>query len=163
MSAASQGLILIVDDNPVQSRLYGDVLQAEGFSVIAMPNAKEAEQFLLANMPSVILLDIMMPDIDGIEACQRFRKQIGERAPILFLTASDTVDILLSAFKAGGDDFVVKTSGLQKLVERVKYWRNPTSRGDTPVRRQAKITQIEKRLGSQPDVIRPVPNKSSPL
>ena len=163
MSAASQGLILIVDDNPVQSRLYGDVLQAEGFSVIAMPNAKEAEQFLLANMPSVILLDIMMPDVDGIEACQRFRKQIGERAPILFLTASDTVDILLSAFKAGGDDFVVKTSGLQKLVERVKYWRNPTSRGDTPVRRQAKITQIEKRLGSQPDVIRPVPNKSSPL
>ncbi len=163
MSAASQGLILIVDDNPVQSRLYGDVLQAEGFSVIAMPNAKEAEQFLLANMPSVILLDIMMPDIDGIEACQRFRKQIGERAPILFLTASDTVDILLSAFKAGGDDFVVKTSGLQKLVERVKYWRNPASRGDTPVRRQAKITQIEKRLGSQPDVIKPVPNKSSPL
>lgn len=163
MSAASQGLILIVDDNPVQSRLYGDVLQAEGFSVIAMPNAKEAEQFLLANMPSVILLDIMMPDIDGIEACQRFRKQIGERAPILFLTASDTVDILLSAFKAGGDDFVVKTSGLQKLVERVKYWRNPASRGDTPVRRQAKITQIEKRLGSQPDVIKPVTNKSSPL
>jgi CheY-like chemotaxis protein len=68
MAVGAQGLVLLVDDNPVQSRLYGDVLKAEGFSVIVMPNAKEAEQFLLANMPSVILLDIMMPDVDGIEA-----------------------------------------------------------------------------------------------
>lgn len=150
MSAAAQGLILLVDDNPVQSRLYGDVLKAEGFTVVAMSNAKEAEQFLLANVPSVILLDIMMPDVDGIEACQRFRRQIGERAPILFLTASDTVDILLSAFKAGGDDFVVKTSGLQKLVERVKYWRSPASRNDTQGRRQTRIAQIEKRLAPPP-------------
>jgi DNA-binding response OmpR family regulator len=147
MSAAAQGLILLVDDNPVQSRLYGDVLSAEGFTVIAMPSAREAEQFLLANMPSVILLDIMMPDIDGLEACQRFRKLIGERAPILFLTASDTVDILLAAFKAGGDDFVVKTSGLAKLVERVKHWRSPAARTGAPARRQAKVAQIEKRLG----------------
>lgn len=146
MSAPAQGLILLVDDNPVQSRLYGDVLTTEGFTVVAVSNAKEAEQFLLANMPSLILLDIMMPDIDGIEACHRFRKQIGERAPILFLTASDTVDILLSAFKAGGDDFVVKTSGLKKLVERVKYWRSPVSRNDTQSLRQSKILQIEKRL-----------------
>ncbi|HEY4133599.1 MAG TPA: response regulator [Alphaproteobacteria bacterium] len=148
MSSASQGFVLLVDDNPVQSRLYGDVLKAEGFSVFAAPNAKEAEQFLLANMPSIILLDIMMPDVDGIEACQRFRKQIGERVPILFLTASDTVDILLAAFKAGGDDFVVKTSGITKLVERVKFWRSPASRGDALARRQAKIAQIEKRLGA---------------
>lgn len=159
MAAVAQGLILLVDDNPVQSRLYGDVLQAEGFSVIAMPNAKEAEQFLLANMPTVILLDIMMPDIDGIEACHRFRKLIGERAPILFLTASDTVDILLSAFKAGGDDFIVKTSGLQKLVERVKHWRNLASRGDTPARRLAKIAQIEKRLGPSLPAAAPAPAK----
>jgi DNA-binding response OmpR family regulator len=146
MSVPAQGLILLVDDNPVQSRLYGDVLTTEGFTVVAVSNAKEAEQFLLANMPSLILLDIMMPDIDGIEACHRFRKQIGERAPILFLTASDTVDILLSAFKAGGDDFVVKTSGLKKLVERVKYWRHPVSRTDTQSLRHSKILQIEKRL-----------------
>ncbi len=150
MAVASQGLILLIDDNAVQSRLYGDVLKAEGFTVVAMSNAKEAEQFLLANVPSVILLDIMMPEVDGIEACQRFRKQIGERAPILFLTASDTVDILLAAFKAGGDDFVVKTSGLAKLVERVKYWRNPTSRSDTQGRRLSKISQIEKRLSPSP-------------
>ena len=148
MSSASQGLVLLVDDNPVQSRLYGDVLTAEGFSVFAAPNAKEAEQFLMANLPSIILLDIMMPDVDGIEACQRFRKQIGERVPILFLTASDTVDILLAAFKAGGDDFVVKTSGITKLVERVKFWRSAASRGDAPARRQTKIAQIEKRLGA---------------
>jgi DNA-binding response OmpR family regulator len=84
---------------------------------------------------------------------------IGERAPILFLTASDTVDILLSAFKAGGDDFIVKTSGLQKLVERVKHWRNPASRGDTPARRLAKIAQIEKRLGPSLHAAAPAPVK----
>lgn len=150
MAAPAQGLILLVDDNPVQARLYSDVLKAEGFTVVAFSNAKEGEQFLLANVPSVILLDIMMPDVDGIEACQRYRKQIGERAPILFLTASDTVDVLLSAFKAGGDDFVVKTSGIAKLVERVKYWRTPASRTDTLTRRQARIAQIEKRLAPSP-------------
>jgi DNA-binding response OmpR family regulator len=150
MAIPSQGLILLVDDNAVQSRLYGDVLMAEGFTVVAMSNAKEAEQFLLANVPSVILLDIMMPDVDGIEACQRFRKQIGERSPILFLTASDTVDILLAAFKAGGDDFFVKINGHAKLVERVKYWRNLASRSDNHGRRQIKIAQIEKRLAPTP-------------
>ena len=142
MVIPSQGLILLVDDNAVQSQLYGDILMAEGFTVVAMSNAKEAEQFLLANVASVILLDIMMPDVDGIQACQRFRKQIGERAPILFPTASDTVDILLAAFKAGAADFVVKPNGRNKLVERVKYWRNLASRSDTQGRRQIKIAQI---------------------
>lgn len=150
MPAPAQGLILLVDDNSVQSRLYSDVLKAEGFTVVSFSNAKEGEQFLLANLPSVILLDIMMPEVDGIEACQRYRKLIGERAPIIFLTASDTVDVLLSAFKAGGDDFVVKTSGITKLVERVKYWRAPASRTDTLTRRQARIAQIEKRLAPSP-------------
>lgn len=150
MAVSAQGLVLIVDDNPVQARLYGDVLETEGFTVVAFSTAKEGEQFLLANMPTVILLDIMMPDIDGIEACQRYRKQIGERAPILFLTASDTADVLLSAFKAGGDDFLVKTSGIAKLVERVKHWRLPASRTNTLTRRQARIAQIEKRLAPSP-------------
>jgi CheY-like chemotaxis protein len=54
MSVPAQGLILLVDDNPVQSRLYGDVLTAEGFTVVAMSNAKEAEQFLLANVHSAV-------------------------------------------------------------------------------------------------------------
>ena len=102
---------------------------------------------LLANVPSLMLLDIMMPDIDGIEACQRFRKQIGERAPILFLTASDTVDILLAAFKAGGDDFVVNTSGLAKLVERVKYWRD--RRRAATARAAAKSRSPRSRSGSR--------------
>ena len=54
--------------------LYGDVLSTQGYHGFAAETVKEAEQFLLGNLPSVIVLDIMMPEVDGIEACQRFRK-----------------------------------------------------------------------------------------
>ena len=72
----AHGLILLVEDNSVQRRLYSDVLITQGYTVFAAENVKEAEQFLLSNMPSLIILDIMMPEIDGIEACPERRSKV---------------------------------------------------------------------------------------
>ena len=124
MTHDTHGLILLVDDNPIQRRLYSDVLTADGYSVFAAGDVKEAEQFLLGNKPSLIVLDIMMPDVDGIEACHRFRKTLGERIPILFLTAADTMNVVLAAMKAGGDDYIVKSGSTSHLLDRVRHWRH---------------------------------------
>lgn len=124
MTHDAHGLILLVDDNPIQRRLYSDVLTTDGYTVFAASDVKEAEQFLLGNKPSLIVLDIMMPDVDGIEACHRFRKTLGERIPILFLTAADTMNVVLAAMKAGGDDYIVKSGSTSHLLDRVRHWRH---------------------------------------
>lgn len=147
MANDTHGLILLVDDNQLQRRLYGDVLTAQGYSVFAAGNVKEAEQFLLGNKPSLIILDIMMPEIDGIEACQRFRKTLGECIPILFLTAADTMNVVLSAIKAGGDDYIVKSGSTTQLLERVRHWRH-ANHVDLPERRSKVLAYLRARTQS---------------
>jgi DNA-binding response OmpR family regulator len=145
MAHESNGLILLVEDNPVQRRLYSDILSSQGYTVFSAENVKEAEQFLLSNMPTIILLDIMMPEIDGIEACRRFRKTFGDRIPILFLTAADTMDVVLSALKAGGDDYIVKSGSPSILLERIRHWRT-INHVDLPDRRTKAVAYLESRL-----------------
>jgi DNA-binding response OmpR family regulator len=147
MAHENNGLILLVEDNPVQRRLYGDVLSSQGYTVFSAENVKEAEQFLLGNMPTLVVLDIMMPEVDGIEACQRFRKTFGDRIPILFLTAADTMDVVLSALKAGGDDYIVKSGSPNILLERIKHWRT-ISHTDLPERRTKAVAYLEARVKS---------------
>jgi DNA-binding response OmpR family regulator len=144
----THGLILLVEDNSVQRRLYSDVLITQGYTVFAAENVKEAEQFLLSNMPSLIILDIMMPEIDGIEACQRFRKTLGERIPILFLTAADTMDVVLAAMKAGGDDYIVKSGSSASLIDRVKHWRH-ANHVDLPERRSKVLAYLRARANPE--------------
>lgn len=144
MANDTHGLILLVDDNAMQRRLYDDVLSNQGYTVFAAETVKEAEQFLLGNLPSLIILDIMMPEIDGIEACQRFRKTLGERVPILFLTAADTMNVVMAAMKAGGDDYIVKSGSAANLLDRVKHWRH-ADHVDLPERRSKVLAYLRAR------------------
>jgi DNA-binding response OmpR family regulator len=145
MAHDNSELILLVEDNAVQRRLYSDVLSSQGYTVFSAETVKEAEQFLLGNAPMMIVLDIMMPEVDGIEACRRFRKSFGDRIPILFLTAADTMDVVLSALKAGGDDYIVKTGSPTVLLDRIKHWK-ATSHADLPERRTKAVAYLESRL-----------------
>ena len=151
MTGDTRGLILLVEDNAMQRRLYGDVLSAQGYTVFAAESVKEAEQFLLSNYPSLIVLDIMMPDVDGIEACQRFRKSLGERIPILFLTAAETMDVVLRAMRAGGDDYIVKSGSPESLVERIRHWRS-ANQAELPERRSRAVAYLEARANSAAQV-----------
>lgn len=158
MAHENSGLVLLVEDNSVQRRLYGDILSSQGYTVFSAENVKEAEQFLLSNMPTIIVLDIMMPEVDGIEACQRFRKTLGDRIPILFLTAADTMDVVLSALKAGGDDYIVKTGSPSVLLDRIKHWK-ATSHADLPGRRIKAVAYLESHLKrSGPTAAAPSPS-----
>jgi DNA-binding response OmpR family regulator len=133
--------------------------------VFAAETVKEAEQFLLTNTPIVIVLDIMMPEINGIEACQRFRKALGDRIPILFLTAADTMEVVLMAMKAGGDDYIVKSGSPSTLIERIKHWRT-TTHADLPERRLKAVAYLESRVkpGLQAKPARPAANSElSPI
>ena len=76
---------MVVDDDPNLRRIYHDVLTAHGYSVIVAKSGEECLALLHRTVPKVLVLDIMMPEMDGIETCKRARKMVGESVPILFL------------------------------------------------------------------------------
>ena len=146
MTNDTLGLILLVEDDAVQRRLYNDVLINLGYTVFAAETVQDAEQFLAEQMPALILLDVMMPEVNGIDACKRFRQTLGQRVPILFLTAADTMDVVLAAMKAGGDDYIVKGSPAT-LIERIAHWRK-ADHVDLTDRRLRAVAYLESRMQS---------------
>jgi DNA-binding response OmpR family regulator len=117
------GLILLVEDDPKLRRLYTDVLSATGYTVLTASSGKEGLNLLMMNhVPKVVILDIMLPDINGIEICRRARQALGDRIPIIFLSSLDQIDVVESCIEAGGDDFIVKGSNLQAMTARIQHW-----------------------------------------
>jgi DNA-binding response OmpR family regulator len=120
----NSGLVMVVDDDPNLRRIYHDVLTANGYSVIVAKSGEECLALLHRTMPKVIVLDIMMPEMDGIETCRRARKMVGENVPILFLTAADSMETVRSCLEAGGDDYLMKQGSPTAAVERVNRLAN---------------------------------------
>jgi two-component system response regulator MprA len=120
----NSGLVMVVDDDPNLRRIYHDVLTANGYSVIAAKSGEECLALLHRTMPKVLVLDIMMPEMDGIETCRRARKMVGENVPILFLTAADSMETVRSCLEAGGDDYLMKQGSPTAVVERVNRLAN---------------------------------------
>ena len=117
------GLILLVEDDPKLRRLYTDVLSATGYTVMTASSGKEGLNLLMMNnVPKVVILDIMLPDVNGIEICRRARQALGDRIPIIFLSSLDQIDVVESCIEAGGDDFIVKGSNLQAMTARIQHW-----------------------------------------
>jgi OmpR family response regulator RpaB len=119
MSGLNSGLVLVVDDDASLRRIYHDVLTAHGYSVITAKSGEECLQLLHRALPKVVVLDIMMPNMDGIETCRRVRKKLGDSVPILFLTAADSIETVRSCLEAGGDDYLMKSGSPIAVVERV--------------------------------------------
>jgi DNA-binding response OmpR family regulator len=120
----NSGLIMVVDDDPNLRRIYHDVLTANGYSVVLAKSGEECLSLLHRTLPKVIVLDIMMPEMDGIETCRRARKMVGENVPILFLTAADAMETVRSCLEAGGDDYLMKQGSPSAMVERVNRLAN---------------------------------------
>ena len=125
---AASGLVLFAEDDPKLRKLYKDALEASGYNVISASDGDEAVELLHTVKPKVILLDIMMPRMSGIDVCKRARKMIGSETPIIFLTALDQLDTVQECIAAGGDDFIMKSESVSAIVKRVGYWmkRRPT-------------------------------------
>lgn len=109
--------ILVVDDDTALSEMIGLVLQAEGFEVSYCADGAGAVGVFQDTRPDLILLDVMLPGLDGIEICRRIREE--SSVPIIMLTArSDTPDVVVG-LEAGADDYVAKPFKPQELVARI--------------------------------------------
>jgi signal transduction histidine kinase len=113
--------ILIVDDEPQNLQLVGEILRREGMRFIFAINGEEALEAAKEQQPTLILLDVMMPGIDGLEVCKQLKAcEQTETIPVIFLTAIAEVTDLVSAFAAGGVDYIKKPFIREELLARVR-------------------------------------------
>ena len=122
--------ILVVDDEPAIVDAVATALRYEGFDVAEAANGRDAISRTMDFDPDLIVLDWMLPDIDGIEVGRRLRER-GFRTAILFLTAKGGVENKVEALRAGGDDYVTKPFSLAEIVARVQAILRRTN-GDLP-------------------------------
>jgi two-component system OmpR family response regulator len=117
---ATRGVrVLVVDDEEYITDLLATALRFVGFEVDVAANGREALVKAVANPADVILLDVMMPDIDGFEVCRRLRND-GVQSPVLFLTARDATEDKVSGLRLGADDYVTKPFSLEEVIARVE-------------------------------------------
>jgi CheY-like chemotaxis protein len=118
----ASGPVLLVEDDPFHQRIFAEALERAGYAVAVSAFGEDAPRLCDVHGPRLVILDIKLPGIDGIEACRRIRRQYSTGVPILFVTGSDTLETMREGIEAGGDDFMVKGARLQTYLERVGYW-----------------------------------------
>ena len=120
-----QSTILLVDDDPSNLQVLGSLLKMNHYDVVAVTSGFEAINYLKSKKVDLILLDIMMPDIDGFETCQRIKSNIELKSiPIIFLTALTAPEERLKAFSVGGEDYITKPFVKEEILARVNVHVN---------------------------------------
>jgi two-component system, OmpR family, response regulator MprA len=126
--------VLVVDDEPSVRDALERALKAQHYVVITAPDGMQALQAIADERPELVLLDVLMPVMDGFEACRRLR-ELGDRTPVLMLTARDAVGDRVEGLDAGADDYVVKPFALEELLARCRaLLRRSGVPGDEPLR-----------------------------
>ena len=111
--------VLVVDDEPVLADLLRMALRYEGWEVHTAGTGQSALREVREIGPDVVVLDVMLPDLDGLSVLHRLRGQ-GDDVPVLFLTAKDAVEDRIAGLTAGGDDYVTKPFSLEEVVARLR-------------------------------------------
>ena len=111
--------LVVVDDEPSIRELLSASLRFSGFEVITASNGTEAIEVIVDSQPDLIIMDVMMPDIDGFTVTSRIRQE-GIDAPVLFLTARDDTQDKVMGLTVGGDDYVTKPFSLEEVVARIR-------------------------------------------
>jgi two-component system OmpR family response regulator len=112
-------MVLVVDDEPNIRELVHVALKFHGCAVSTAATGKDALLKAVATKPDLIVLDVMLPDLDGFEVCRRLRAG-GNDVPVIFLTARDTASDTVTGLAIGGDDYVTKPFSVETLVARVR-------------------------------------------
>ncbi|MCW2999260.1 MAG: DNA-binding response regulator [Solirubrobacterales bacterium] len=116
--AAGRPVVLLVDDDAGIRRTLAIGLELEGFAVVAASGGRAALEAVAAVRPDAMLLDLTMPDLDGLEVLRRLRRA-GEEVPICVLSARDDVEDRVLGLQAGADDYVVKPFALEEVAARL--------------------------------------------
>ncbi|MCM3629213.1 response regulator transcription factor [Paenibacillus glycanilyticus] len=111
--------IMVVDDDEKITSLLRRSLAFEGYEVSTASNGMEGLKLLLTADPDMLILDVMMPQVDGWEVCRRVREG-GSTVPILMLTAKDDISDRVKGLDAGADDYLIKPFALEELLARVR-------------------------------------------
>src|SRR5688572_110795 len=111
--------ILVVDDEPAVRDSLERALRLEGYEIAVAPDGERALAALQRDSTDAVVLDVMMPGVDGLEVCRRMRAS-GDRTPVLMLTARDAVSDRVAGLDAGADDYVVKPFALDELLARLR-------------------------------------------
>jgi len=129
VAVLSKRKILLVDDDPLILRIVTQSLTASGYQVEAAASGVMAIALVQQNPPDLILLDVMMPEMDGYEVCQRLRQvRQGVSVPIIMLTAMDETESVIKGLRSGADDYVTKPFEIDELVMRVEAHLRRTER-----------------------------------
>ena len=135
--------ILLVDDEEDLLDLLSYALQREGFHVVTAQDGAEGVRVAQAERPDLIVLDIMMPKMDGIEACQRLREDAGLRlVPILMLTARSEERDEILGLDAGADDYLTKPTSPNLLVSRVRALLRRSERTEAATTAQLRVHDL---------------------
>ncbi|AXA66970.1 response regulator transcription factor [Pseudomonas oryzihabitans] len=119
-AALPPSVVLIVDDTPDNLALLSDALDASGYMVLVALDGASALERMQRRRPDVVLLDAMMPGLDGFETCRRIKAQAGlADIPVLFMTALTESEHVVEAFAAGGIDYVTKPLKTDEVLARV--------------------------------------------
>jgi DNA-binding response OmpR family regulator len=112
--------VLVVEDEPALRAFLLPLLVRHGFSANAVATGAAGVAAVLDRRPDLVLLDLNLPDMDGLEVCRRLRRQDGRHLPIVMLTGRDTREDELAGFAAAADDYVVKPFDPDTLVARIR-------------------------------------------
>jgi DNA-binding response OmpR family regulator len=138
----SKGTIILVDDDAKHRRLYADFLGGHGYNVVTASDGHEALSLLYRVTPKLILLDILMPELNGIETCKRIRANGAHKMPVLFITSLEYIDHIKEGLLAGGDDYILKNGSLDHVLERVRHWSTSDARLKAEKRRTKAIKDV---------------------
>src|SRR4051812_11205637 len=114
-------IVLVVDDIQKNIQVVGGILNAAGFEVMPATSGAQAFERIKRQLPDLILLDFMMPDVNGIEVCRQLKSNpVTKKIPVIFLTASNEMEHLVQAFEVGAVDYVTKPFQADELLARVR-------------------------------------------
>jgi two-component system response regulator MprA len=123
--------LLVVDDDPSVREALALVLDLHGFEVATAVDGREAIRSLAVESPDAVVLDVLMPGLDGLEVCRRMRAT-GDRTPVLMLTARTEVSDRVAGLEAGADDYLAKPFAREELIARLRALLRRTGwEGDT--------------------------------
>ncbi len=113
--------ILVVDDDPVNLRIIGGILRHEGYEISEAVSGEEALEAYAEFEPNLVVLDVMMPGIDGFETCRVLKRTYGETgAPVIFVTSRSKADDIVMGFDAGGVDYLTKPFRPKEVLARIR-------------------------------------------
>lgn len=152
--------ILVVDDEADILEFVGYNLAKEGYEVHTASNGREAVRKAVDTIPHLILLDIMMPDMNGIEACAKIREYPQLAATqVVFLSARGEEEVQISGFDAGGDDYITKPIRMKVLTSRIKAILKRIEEDPVPTEGRSVIIDKERYLVIKDNVEMALPRK----